>query len=127
VLTALHQIAQAVIKPGSKIVKMNKFSLFLLAFCCFLYVSVSHQQQFIPRRFPLPFYNNFYYDSPQLAENNWMMRQSPLLGVRNNYIQPNYHHSSQNPSFNHQMLMVQILLFQNNVGVCFLCERLDAQ
>jgi hypothetical protein len=73
-----------------------KLALISLTLCC-IYVSIS-QQQFMPRRYPLPFYYNSYYDSPQLSRNN-LMRQGPLFVVRNNYVQP-----YSRPSFNNEQI-----------------------
>ena len=81
-----------------------KWAITLLALCC-LYVSLSQQQQqFMARRYPLPYYFNSYYDeSPhqQLSRNN-LLRQGPLFVVRNNYVHPpnSRGQSRPNPSFN---------------------------
>ena len=75
-----------------------KLALISLTLCC-IYVSIS-QQQFMPRRYPLPFYYNSYYDSPQLSRNN-LMRQGPLFVVRNNYVQP-----YSRPSFDNEQIPV---------------------
>ena len=78
-----------------------KLALILLTLCC-VYVSVSHQQQqFMQRRYPLPYYYNSYYDSPQLSRNN-LMRQGPYFIVRNNYIQP------YSPSFDEQIPVISL-------------------
>ena len=93
-----------------------KFAVILFTLCC-LYVSLSQQQQFMARRYPLPFYFNSHYDdSPhqQLSRNN-LMRQGPLFVVRNNYVHPQQPHSRpNNPSFeDDQMMPVVISCFKN--------------
>lgn len=77
--------------------------LALISFTLFcVYVSVSHQQQFIQRRYPLPpFYNNYYPGLLPLSRN--VMKQAPLFIIRNNYVQP---YSLSNPSFDDQVQMV---------------------
>ena len=86
-----------------------KLAIILLALGCCAYVT--HQQQhFMQRRYPLPYYYNFYYDFPaQMSRKNLMMRESPLFVVRNNYVQPyQYSSSPLNPSIEDQFAMVII-------------------
>ena len=85
-----------------------KLALMSLTLCCCVYVSVTYQQQhqFMSRRYPLPYYYNSYYDSPQqLSRNYWMGQQDPsFFGQQNNNIQP------QNPSFDPLMVIINYLI-----------------
>lgn len=86
-----------------------KLAIVLLALGC-LYVGISQQQHFMPRRYPLPYYFNSNYDFPaQLSRNNLMMRQGPLFVVRNNYVQP---YSRPNPPLIEDQLPVVIFFFK---------------
>ena len=64
----------------------------------------------MPRRYPLPYNYNPYYDLPQWPRNN-LIGQAPFFVVRNNYIQP---YSPPSPSFEDQIPMVISNLFRNS-------------